>query len=78
MSDRRLEHLWMATVNQRTPKGFTDWHCRRCDSIVRFPDTFKASDIHARMRAVGYLCIPPLPHLDKLNPTLKKSKKVNL
>lgn len=73
----KRDHLWLARKDPRTPKGFTDWACSQCDSIMRFPDTFKAADIHARMRAVGYVCIKPIPQLDKLNPSLKKSKKVN-
>jgi len=77
MSDKRLDHLWLAEKTPRTPKGFTDWHCGRCDSIVRFPDAFTAADIHARMRAVKFLCLPPMPSLDKLNPKLKGKGKRN-
>lgn len=68
----KINHQWKPENTPKTPNGFNDWHCHKCDSIVRFAVIYNASDVKEIMERKPFICMPPLPSLDKLDPNVKK------
>ena len=39
------------------PKGYRLWHCKRCDSIIKFPARWSETDVNIYVARSMFICI---------------------
>lgn len=57
------EHDFKEIKRTDTPIGKKDWHCKKCDSIMRYDSRLSRAEVNMLIRRTNFLCIPPLPEV---------------
>lgn len=74
----KREHDFKEIQRTDTPIGKKDWHCKKCDSIVRYDARLTRTDVNQLIRRTKFLCIPPLPEVQVIARNFKPKSSMDI